>query len=121
MRFVYLAIMAGLLAGCSYIPFMPDCERLPKDISYNGYILHFGRGADLTLYRSVKGADMRWRLYTDFYWDACGGETSQIIIMQRTHELNENGMWIVVNTEIYSSSVQMGVEEVRLKEGVVDE
>jgi len=119
-KLILLAVMALLLVGCYYIPFTPVCERFPKDISYNGYVLHFGRGADLTLYRSNIGADMRWRTYTDFYWDTCGGITSQIIIMERMHELNEHGMWLPVSTEIYSSSLQMGVEQVRLKEGIVE-
>ena len=113
-----------LLAGCSYIPFTNDCERLPKEVSYNGFTLHFGRQADYVNYRQRVDLDLRQRRYIDYFWDTCGGKTSVVIVFEYVYELNEYGMYInvpIYNT-VYASMMGIGTADIRKAEGVrIDE
>lgn len=116
---LFLIIVYGLFLtlACSYIPlevsYKPQCERLPADFSYDGFVLHFKRAPDLTQHRHQIGYDLRLRKYTDYFWDTCGGTTSAIIIMEVTHELNEHGMYLPVGSNVYSSFIKMGVTEIK--------
>ena len=101
------------LAGCSYIPFTPECERLPKDLSYYGIVAHFGREPDFIDYRISHRANNKTYKYMIYYWGTCNGKTILAYIYERTFELNEYGMSVVTNSVPYVELAQTSIEVVK--------
>ena len=102
-----------LTLACSYIPFTPDCERLTKNLSYDGLVDYFDRGPDLVRYSSKIWDDSKISRFTTYYWETCGGVTSMAYVHDQLYTLNEHGMWVKSGRNNYISLVGRSVEEIR--------
>lgn len=99
-----------LLCSCSYIPFINDCEHLPKILSYDGLILHFGRAPDDTQF--AKSDDrVGYTKYVTYKWETCEGQTSLMLIHKRVYRPNGYGMMINVENAVYAGLQHGGVND----------
>ena len=98
-----------LLSGCSYIPFQSECERLPKDLSYYGITKHFGRDPDFIDYRTREMSKDTIYRYIIYYWGTCDESTTLAYIYQRRFEINEHGMSVNTNNEVFVELVQTSI------------
>ena len=84
-----------MISGCSYIPFNDECERFPRDLSYNGAIRHFDRDADLYDYRYQFTPPVTKHDY--FFWYVCQGDNLYVLIIDNMTGTVASG--IIKNTE----------------------
>ena len=120
-----------LITSCSFInqipvveKLIPDCERLPSDLSYEGIVSHFGRDPDFTAYKTIERSDTAFSYkYIIYYWVTCNETSALAYIFERRYEINEYGMSIRKGGKPSVELIQINSDKLRmiLNKGEYDE